>query len=46
MVWQSLLAEICVVVDYLTKSTITYHNAILISNYLSIISNLDFKVLK
>ncbi len=40
MVWKLLLAKICLVVDYLTKSTFTYHNAILISNYLRGFSNL------
>jgi hypothetical protein len=37
------LAEICLVVDYLTKKTFTYHYAILISNYLNIFSNLEFQ---
>ncbi len=34
MVWWWLLAKICLVVDYLTKSIFTYHNAILISNFI------------
>ncbi len=43
MVWQWLLAKICLVVDYLTKRTFAYHNAISITNYLSIFSNLEFQ---
>ncbi len=43
MARQWLLGKICLVVDYLTKSTFTYHNAILISNYLSFFSNLEFQ---
>jgi hypothetical protein len=30
MVWRWLLAKICLAIDYLTKSTFTYLNAILI----------------